>query len=221
MTVAPSPHDCPRCRSRTCPGLTLPLRIPTMAKSGSRPQVDVVSARDSEVIALLDALTSELALGGYAATETFGYSVEQLESSQVHLVGARACGRLVGVGGVELQDAGIGELKRFFVLPEYRGTGVADALITALIEYATCDGIAVLRLETGDRQQSAIAFYRRHGFVAVPCLAPYLQSATSLCMERRRKSANDGRTARTVENLGASGASQKPNRLVDDPSAGT
>ncbi|GEM_PF-6050221 len=88
------------------------------------------------------------------------------------------------------------------------------------VEYATYDGIAVLRLERGDKQQSAIAFYRRHGFVAVPCFAPYLQSATSLCMERRRKSADDGRTARTVKNLGASGASQKPNRLVDDPSAG-
>lgn len=192
-----------------------------MAEAVPAPQVDVVSARDSDVIALLDALTSELALGGYLATETFGYSVEQLESSQVHLVGARAGGRLVGVGGVEMQDSGTGELKRFFVLPGYRGTGVGGAMITALIEYATNHGIAVLRLETGDKQQSAIAFYRRHGFVAVPCFAPYLQSATSLCMERRRQSADDGRTARAVENLGASRAPQEPNRLVDDPSDGT
>jgi hypothetical protein len=80
-----------------------------MAEAVPAPQVDVVSARDSEVIALLDGLSSELALGGYAPTETFGYSVEQLESSQVHLVGAREGGRLVGVGGVEPQDAGIGE----------------------------------------------------------------------------------------------------------------
>lgn len=167
-----------------------------MAEAVPAPQVDVVSAWDSEVIALLDELTSELALGGYAATETFGYSLEQLESSQVYLVGAHAGGRLVGVGGVELQDPGIGELKRFFVLPEYRGTGVADALIIALIEYATDDGIAVLRLETGDKQQSAIAFYRRHGFVAVPCFAPYLQSATSLCMERRCKPPEPGVVAR-------------------------
>ena len=120
-------------------------------------------------------------------TETFGYSAEQLESNKVYLVGARAAGRLVGVGGVELQDAGIGELKRFFVLPEYRRTGVADALITALVKYATDEGTNVLRLETGDKQQPAIAFYRRHGFVAVPCFGPYVQSTTSLCMERRCK----------------------------------
>jgi putative acetyltransferase len=189
-----------------------------MAEAIPATQVDPVSARDSEVIALLDALTSELVLGGYAATETFGYSVEQLESSQVYLVGARVAGRLVGVGGVELQDAGVGELKRLFVLPEHRSTGVADALITALIEYATDDGIDVLRLETGDKQQAAIAFYRRHGFVAVPCFSPYLQSATSLCMERRRKPADGSRTARTVENSGAGGASKEPDRL--GPSAG-
>jgi putative acetyltransferase len=179
-------------RSRTGTGLPLPLRIPIMAEAVPAPQVDPVSARDPEVTALLDALTSELALGGYAATETFGYSVEQLESSQVYLVGARIGGQLVGVGGVELQDAGIGELKRFFVLPEYRSMGVADALITALMKYATDDGIDVLRLETGDKQQSAIAFYRRHGFVAVPCFGLYLQSATSLCMERRCKPADGG-----------------------------
>lgn len=176
-----------------------------MAEAVRAPRVESVSARDPEVTALLDALTSELALGGYAPSETFGYSVEQLESSQVYLVGARIDGRLVGVGGVELQDGGIGELKRFFVLPEYRGTGVADALITALIEYATDEGIDVLRLETGDKQQSAIAFYRRQGFVAVPRFGPYLQSATSLCMER---------TCKALYGAHMQAAGRRPDRAV-------
>jgi len=174
-----------------------------MAEAVPAPRVESVSARDPEVTALLDALTSELAFGGYTPSETFGYSVEQLESSQVYLVGARIDGRLVGVGGAELQDGGIAELKRFFVLPQFRGTGVADALITALIDYASDEGVDVLRLETGDKQQSAIGFYRRHGFVAVPRFAPYLQSATSLCMERECKPADGGRIAPLVENSGA------------------
>jgi putative acetyltransferase len=144
-----------------------------------------VSAREPEVAALLDALTSELALGGYAASETFGYSVEQLEQSAVHLVGAPSTagwrgsvnGRLAGIGGV-------GELKRFFVRPEHRGSGVADALITALIRHAREQGAHLLRLETGDKQQAAIAFYRRHGLVEVPRFGPYVHSATSYCMQR-------------------------------------
>ncbi len=147
-------------------------------------EVGPVAVRDAEVLALLDALTEELAGGGYSAEETFGYSADQLEHSGVHLVGARVDGELVGVGGVELTPAGAGELKRFYVLPEHRGTGVADALLDALVEHATARGASVLRLETGDRQHAALAFYRRRGFEEVPRFGPYVGSATSVCMER-------------------------------------
>lgn len=155
-----------------------------MPEATHGPLVVPVRARDREVTALLDALTSELALSGYAATETFGYTVEQLERSAVHLVGARVAGRLVGVAGIELQPDGIGELKRFFVGPEHRGTDVADSLITALMQYAHERGAHLLRLETGDKQQAAMAFYRRHGFVEIPRFGPYVRSATSYCMQR-------------------------------------
>ena len=42
----------------------------------------------------------------------------------------------------------------------------------------------MVALETGDRQLAARAFYRRHGFVEVPPFAPYVESTTSICMER-------------------------------------
>ena len=53
----------------------------------------------------------------------------------MHLVGARVGDLLVGVAGLEVQGEGLGELKRFFVQPEHRGTGVADALMAALLEW--------------------------------------------------------------------------------------
>lgn len=152
----------------------------------ARPDLRVapVAARDPRVVPLLDALTVELAAGGYAAEETFGYSLDQLEEAGVHLVGASLGGRLLGVGGVEVGD-GAGELKRFYVVPEHRGTGVADALLAALAQHAAARGAAVLRLETGDRQHAALRFYRRHGFTPVPRFGPYVDSATSVCLERR------------------------------------
>lgn len=119
---------------------------------GAALHVAQVRPREPGVAALLDALTLELAHGGYGPSETFGYSVEQLESGRVHLVGACVDGRLVGLGGVELHDDDTGELK-------------------------------LLRLETGDKQHAAIAFYRRHGFVESARFGPYLDSATSVCME--------------------------------------
>lgn len=148
------------------------------------PVVEQVQARDRDVMALLDGLTSELALGGYAADEIFGYSLHQLEQSRVHLVGARVGGKLVGVGGVELDADGSGELKRFYVAPDHRGTGVADVVITALVAHARERGTKVLRLETGDKQLAAITFYRRHGFVYVQRFGAYVDSATSVCMQR-------------------------------------
>lgn len=152
------------------------------------PQLEVhvapVRARDPEVRSLLAALTTELALGGYSDEQSFGYSIDQLERAGVHLVGARVEDRLAGLGGLERHDRATGELKRFFVAPEHRGRGVADAVLGALVSHAREDGLSRLRLETGDKQHAAIAFYRRHGFVHVPRFGPYVHSATSVCMQR-------------------------------------
>jgi len=155
-----------------------------MDETTSRMRVAAVPVRDPSVVALLEALTAELAGSGYTPDQTFGYSVEQLERADVHLVGACVSGRLVGLGGVELQGGGVAELKRFYVEPEHRGTGVADALIAALVDHAGAHDVTVVRLETGDKQQAAMSFYRRHGFVEVPRFAPYLSSETSVCMQR-------------------------------------
>ena len=143
-----------------------------------------VTARDPGVAGLIDALTVELAASGYADEETFGYSVDQLEDSGVHLVGASRNGSLVGVGGVEIQPGRFAELKRFYVDPAHRGQGVADAVIEALVEHARALGATTLRLETGDKQHAAMRFYARHGFAVVPRFGPYVDSATSVCMQR-------------------------------------
>ncbi|WP_222195857.1 GNAT family N-acetyltransferase [Modestobacter italicus] len=157
-----------------------------MSDRGAPSDVQVVPVHvgEPEVLALVDALTAELAGGGYRAEETFGYSPEQLAASDVHLVGARSAGELVGLGGVEVPGDGTAELKRFFVVPACRGTGTADAIMTALVDHAVAHGVRLLRLETGDQQHAAIRFYRRHGFVEVPRFGPYVVSATSVCMAR-------------------------------------
>ena len=147
-----------------------------------------VTVRDPGVADLIDALTVELTDGGYSDEETFGYSLDQLEKSGVHLVGVRSEGRLVGIGGVEVQDwpgtGRVAELKRFYVDPALRGQGVADALIEALVEHARTRGATTVRLETGDKQHAAMRFYARHGFEVVPRFGPYVDSATSVCLQR-------------------------------------
>lgn len=149
-----------------------------------RHRVEIASPRDPEAGLLMAALTTDLAREGYLPAETFGYSVEQLETRRVHLVGVRVDGELVGVGGIEVQAGGVAELKRFFVAPAHRGSGIADAVIGALLDHAAGKGVTIVRLETGDKQHAAIRFYRRHGFTEVPRFPPYEDSTTSICMQR-------------------------------------
>jgi putative acetyltransferase len=146
-------------------------------------RVDRVDAYDAAVGVLLAALDAELATGGYAPDEQFGYDVHRLAETGVHLVGAWRDGRLVGIGGLEIsgEDA---ELKRFYVDPAHRGSGVADEILQALVAHAAAAGVKVLRLETGNRQHAALRFYRRHGFRDIPRFGPYVNSPTSLCLAR-------------------------------------
>jgi GNAT superfamily N-acetyltransferase len=53
-----------------------------------------------------------------------------------------------------------------WVAPESRGTGVAEALLGAVVEWARSSGAAVLGLDVADRAPRARRCYERFGFVA-------------------------------------------------------
>jgi putative acetyltransferase len=148
--------------------------------------IRAADARDPRVLRLVDALTAELATAGYTPGQTFGYTADRLAAAGVHLVAAEVDGELVGIGGVEVTDPpdGTAELKRFYVAPASRGSGAASAVLAALVSYARSTGVRVLRLETGDKQHAALAFYRRHGFTEIPRFGPYADSETSVCLQR-------------------------------------
>jgi GNAT superfamily N-acetyltransferase len=93
-------------------------------------------------------------------------------------------GEAIGCGGLRQLDAGAGEVKRMYVSPEHRGSGAADAVLLALHEQALELGWTQLRLETGDRQPDAVAFYGRHGYERIPNFGAYADSASSLCFGR-------------------------------------
>jgi ribosomal protein S18 acetylase RimI-like enzyme len=90
---------------------------------------------------------------------------------------------LAGVGGLELHGDRGSKLNRLFVAPEYRDTGIADTVIGALFDYVGAHELEIARIETGDTQGTAIAFYRRHGFRENPALRPDLASQTLACLK--------------------------------------
>jgi GNAT superfamily N-acetyltransferase len=73
------------------------------------------------------------------------------------------------------------ELKRMYVLPSHRGTGVAGSLVRA-VDHAAADlGAGQVVLQTGDRQPDAVRLYERHGYQRVPLFEPYLDLSYSIC----------------------------------------
>lgn len=93
-------------------------------------------------------------------------------------------GAPVGCGALRRLDASAAEVKRMYVTPERRGTGVATALLRALESAATERGWLVLRLETGTEQPDAQRFYEREGYRRIPCFGVYDGSVLSVCYER-------------------------------------
>ncbi|MFE4613851.1 GNAT family N-acetyltransferase [Streptomyces niveus] len=93
-------------------------------------------------------------------------------------------GSAVGCGGLRALGAGVGEIKRMYVAPESRGTGVAARVLVALENWARERGWSRLRLETGDAQPDAVRFYTRSGYGPIPRFGHYADSDNSLCFER-------------------------------------
>jgi GNAT superfamily N-acetyltransferase len=76
-------------------------------------------------------------------------------------------GRVVGVVGVHVLpgDWDVAELKRLYVQPEARGSGVGEALVRAAISAAGALGCRTIWLESKPGlMDAAIALYRRLGF---------------------------------------------------------
>jgi GNAT superfamily N-acetyltransferase len=91
----------------------------------------------------------------------------------------------VGCGGLRAIDAEHGEIKRMYVAPDHRGSGVSTAVLRRLEDEARARGWSRLVLETGTEQHAAVRFYEREGYVAIPRFGHYADSEWSLCYEKR------------------------------------
>jgi putative acetyltransferase len=93
-------------------------------------------------------------------------------------------GEALGCGGLRQRDDSEAEIKRMFVAPDHRGTGVSTAILGALEDYGRERGWLRLVLETGAAQPDAVRFYEREGFTRIPNFGHYVDSDISLCYQK-------------------------------------
>ncbi|MER7460008.1 GNAT family N-acetyltransferase [Micromonospora sp. NPDC126480] len=106
------------------------------------------------------------------------------ETVSVFLVARDADGAAVGCGGLRFLGPGEAEIKRMYVEPAARGTGVATAILHALEEAARAAGVTTLLLETGTAQPDAMRFYEREGYHRIDNFGPYQGEPLSVCYAR-------------------------------------
>jgi pimeloyl-ACP methyl ester carboxylesterase/GNAT superfamily N-acetyltransferase len=70
----------------------------------------------------------------------------------------------IGSAALKRLDDDTAEVKRVYVAPEARGTGVARALLARLEEVARTAGYSRLRLDTGPRQPASVALLHSSGY---------------------------------------------------------
>ncbi len=90
----------------------------------------------------------------------------------------------IGCAAIKETDAQTMEVKRVFVLPEYRGQGVSKRLMREIEQWAGELGSAALILETGKKQIAAIALYQKLGYTIIENYGAYMGNANSVCMKK-------------------------------------
>ena len=103
---------------------------------------------------------------------------------EVHLV-ARKGDTPVACIALRRLDATTAELRRQFVAASARRRALARAMLLALEDAAQRFGDDTLLLETGDRQQPAMALYESSGFTRIPPFGGHVGDPTSVCYARR------------------------------------
>jgi putative acetyltransferase len=139
-----------------------------------------------QVRALLRALDDYMA-SLYPPEANHIMSEQELLQPEVTLLVARQGGVVLGCGAVrrrpgERATGGerYGEIKRMYVSPTARGTGLGARLLTALEDRLVDDGIHLALLETGAEQAQAVRLYEHAGYTLRGPYAGYPDNGLSL-----------------------------------------
>lgn len=101
-----------------------------------------------------------------------------------HAVVAYRDAEAVGCGALKPFEADSMEIKRMFVVPAHRGSGIATEMLNALEEWARELKFSRCVLETGRRQPEAIALYKKNGYEVIPNYGQYAGISNSVCFAK-------------------------------------
>jgi len=93
-------------------------------------------------------------------------------------------GTAVGCGAFKEFDNKTVEIKRMFVRPDFRGKGIAEAILSELELWATEINYTESVLETGKTNPEALNLYQKSGYKITPNFGQYINIENSVCMKK-------------------------------------
>lgn len=95
-----------------------------------------------------------------------------------------ADGRAAACGAIQPLDGESAELKRVYVLPEYRRQGMARQVVEQLELQAVFRGYRFLALETGRAMPEAVGLYTKLGYRETAPWGPFVGDELCVCMKK-------------------------------------
>ena len=94
-------------------------------------------------------------------------------------------GQAIGCGAIKEYAPNSMEIKRMYVLQEFRGQGIASSLLRNLENWAKQLGYAETVLETLNSEEKTVAVYLKNGYQIMANYGQYVGVETSVCMNKK------------------------------------
>ncbi|HEY8938368.1 MAG TPA: GNAT family N-acetyltransferase [Cyclobacteriaceae bacterium] len=145
-------------------------------------QLNRTTSSDPDFQRLVAALDRELSTL-YGAEQKFFDGHNKIDVSAKVIVACHQ-NQPVACGCFRPVDSTCVEVKRMFTTPEMRNQGFAKKVLNALEAWAAEEGFTRVILETGNKQPEAVAAYTKSGYKVIANYGPYVNNASSICMEK-------------------------------------
>jgi putative acetyltransferase len=142
---------------------------------------DPFSPSARELIERLDKYLSDL----YPAESNHLLSAEELQQPDVTFLTASVDGEVAGCGAFVNHGGEYAEIKRMFVLPEFRGIKLGRRILEEIENLARASGLELARLETGIYQSEALFLYKSAGYQPRGSFGDYPEDPLSIFMEKK------------------------------------
>lgn len=151
--------------------------------TSAAPVIAVESPLSADMAKMIDELNA-LLLTLSPPEACYHMTPKEMSGDATTVFVARVDGTAAACGALNRHAGGIGEVKRMYTRPGFRGRGLGGQILDRIVSLAHEEGFVRLVLETGDKHHAAWRVYERAGFTRCGPVLDYPDSPHSVFYSR-------------------------------------